>query len=259
MSAHSIGKRVALRFLRNYAEFGSRGHLFSARALQERMRSTENSDERKLLAVKVYAEFIAALEDLGALCIAICHRNEGVGLVYSYLTYGQPRKPKSPKTTVKQMFEMTIQGNALTSALQLPSLTEISKLAPESPVIPQLYKETDILLTQAANAYLLHDSAFVRAYNKTKHGFVVVSDEHAFQPDDPHYLSNACWIVSDNPEYDPDKAPTNPVVELFLVEEKNVDPMVERIGTIRGAVVTLCELTANLLEKDIITSADDKA
>jgi hypothetical protein len=114
-------------------------------------------------------------------------------------------------------------------------------------------------LAQAANAYLLHDSAFVRAYNKTKHGFVVVSDEHTFQPDEPRSLPDGCWIVADNPEYDPDNMPSNPVVELYLVEEKNVDPMVDRIGTIRGAVVALCGLTADLLEKGIITSADDKA
>lgn len=263
MPPSSIGKQVALRFLRNYAHFGSRGHLIAARAIQEKFLVTSDLDDKKVLAAKIYGEFIAAMENLAALCIAIRHRDDSVGLVYNYLTYGQPRKPGSPKTTLRQIYNLALPGNGLEAALRLPALTEIIRSASElaNTNVPQLYNEVNILLAQAANAYLLHNSAFVRAYNKTKHGFVVVSDGHIFQPDPAQILPDACWIVGDNPEYNPDKraeGPT-PVVEIFMVQFKDVDPMVERIGVFRGAVVTLCELTALLLERDIITSADDRA
>ena len=56
---------ITIKFLRDYQGFASRGHLVTASALRERLNTTDDADERKLLAVRIYSEFIAALEDLG--------------------------------------------------------------------------------------------------------------------------------------------------------------------------------------------------
>ena len=86
----NVGKEVATKFLRNYHEFGSRAHPITVASLSATIEETANAEDCKLLAVKIFSEFMAALEDLGAMSIAIRHRDEGVGLVYSFLTYGSP-------------------------------------------------------------------------------------------------------------------------------------------------------------------------
>lgn len=255
-----VGTQVATQFLREYAEFGSRGHLLTTLALQEAIGSSGDEDVKRILSVKVYSEFIAALEDLAALCIAVRERDKGVGLVYAYLTYGR-RGKYFPESTVVEMFELLRAGDHFLRSLNLPTLDEMLQAEPElanSPA-PQLIDELNKLLPMAANAYLHEQGAFVRAYNKTKHGFVVVKDWHLFEPEESSVIPNTSWIVTDNPEYHPDESPERPVVELFSVELKNVDAMVERLQSVRGAVVSICSLVAQLLDSGAITCADDTA
>ncbi len=135
------------------------------------------------------------------------------------------------------------------------------KLLPEvsQAMLSQLYKETNILLVQAGKLYLVEDGDLVRAYNKTKHGFVIVSDEYVSQFDKHTTIhSEGCWIVTDNPAYNMDKNAKHNAIQLFLVDESLTKPLIQRIGEIRGAVMTLCELTAQLLEQDVITTGNDK-
>lgn len=255
-----VGTRVAIDFLEDYAQFGSRGHLLTALALQAAIRGSNDEDVKRILSVKVYAEFIAALEDLAAICIAAREREEGVGLVYAYLKYGT-RGRYSPNTTIREMFQQLKSKGHFLARLNLPTVQELQKSAPDlwSSPASQLIKELDKLLPMAANAYLHQEGAFVRAYNKTKHGFVVVKDQHTFQPEETKIVSETAWIVSDNPDYHPDNAPDLPVVELFSVELKNVDAMVERMQAVRGAVVSICLLISQLLERGLISSADNQA
>jgi hypothetical protein len=138
----------------------------------------------------------------------------------------------------------------------LPALKDLIANNPElsETIVPQVYSEANILLSQASQAYLHEERAFVRAYNKTKHGFVVINDKHIFQADPSKINQKRSWIVSDVPKYDPAKDPNSSMVELFSVELKDVDPMIERIGVIRGAVVALCDITLYLLEQEVITT-----
>jgi len=257
----NIGTQVAIKFLRNYHEFGSRAHLVTARLLTREIEATLDPEERKLLAVKVFSEFMASLEDLGAISIAIRHRDEGVGLVYSYLTYSLRSEKLSPPTTLPRIFELLASGDGLVNGLRLPLLTEILKALPafEGTLIPTMYREANIALAQAAAVYLAQDKALVRAYNKTKHGFVVVSDQHCFQPDPPKTETESSWIVAKNPDYDPSHPAGIPVVELFAVRLKDVRNTLDRMPVIRGALMFITELTAVLLELNLITSADTKA
>ncbi len=257
----NIGTQVAIRFLRNYNEFGSRAHLLTATLLSSAIERTSDPDECKLLAVKIFSEFMASLEDLAAMSIAIRHRDEGVGLVYSYLTYGLPKVKLSPPTTLSQMFKLFTSGNGLVDGLRLPLLADIIKAHPalEEQLVPTMYREANVALAQAAAVYLAQDQALVRAYNKTKHGFVVVSDRHTFQSDPPKIEKGDAWIVAKNPDYDPLHPSGAPVVELFVSRVTDVKPTLDRIPMIRGALMFVTELTAVLLEGKIITTADSKA
>ena len=232
----------------------------AVQALQEKIRTSQDEDERRLLAVKIYGELMASMEDLGALCIAVRHRLDGVGLVHAYLTY-ETRRPSAPVTTLKDIYRRAAKGNALVSSLRLPPLDDILQKIPDlsGTILPELYREANHLLAAVARAYLYDQSAFVRGYNKTKHGFPVVKDKHLFQPDPPLIVPETAWIVSENPSYHPDKRLESPVVELYEVELGHVDGMVELIATIRGAVAVICRLTENLLERSLISTADDKA
>ncbi len=255
-----IGTSVAVRFLRDYQGFGSRGHLLTASSLSASIASTQDQDARKLLAVKVFAELMASLENLGALCIAVRHRDEGVGLVYSFLTY-ESKAPLAPTTTVRAMYDLVRDGHGLTRGLRLPSLADIIAAREEfaESTLPTMYNEANVLLSQAANVYLVDERALVRAYNKTKHGFVVVNDHQLFQPDPPSIDPGTAWIVAKNPSYDPQSPELAPVVELFGVRLDDVHLTMERLPSIRGAMRVIAELTAELLELGIITSADSQA
>ena len=255
-----IGTSVAVRFLRDYQGFGSRGHLLAVESLSESIRSTRDDDARKLLAVKVFAELMAALENLGALCIAVRHRDDSVGLVYSFLTY-ESREKMAPPTKVREMYDLVRGGDGLTRGLKLPSLADIiaahEKFAEST--LPKLYSEANILLSQAANVYLVDERSLVRAYNKTKHGFVVVNDHHLFQPDPPAVDPSTAWIAAKNPSYDPQSPELTPVVELYSVKLDDVHLTVERLPSIRGAIRVIAELTAELLDLGVITCADSRA
>lgn len=255
-----IGTSVAVRFLRDYQGFGSRGHLLAASSVSSSLASAQDSDTRKLLAVKLFAEFMAALENLGGLCIAVRHRDEGAGIVYSFLTYGTSA-PLAPPTTLSAIYNLVRDGDGLSVGLGLPSLAEIISAHQQfsESTLPTMYNEANILLSQAANVYLIDDRALVRAYNKTKHGFVVVNDQHIFQPDPPSVDPNIAWIAAKNPSYDPRNPELVPVVELFAVRLDQVRATLDRLPSIRGALRVIAELTAELLELQIITCADSQA
>ncbi len=255
-----VGTQVAIKFLRNYHEFGSRVHLLAVTVLSEAIEKATDTADQKLLAIKVFSEFMSALEDLGAMSIAIRHRDEGMGLVYSFLTYGMAKDKSAPPTTLRQIYEILKSGDGLVSGLRLPPLEEIFKTHRLSSQedIPTMYRETNIALSQAAATYLAQDHALVRAYNKTKHGFVVVSDFHTFGPASPKVMNDTAWIAARNPDYDSNPAGSS-VVELFAVHLYDVRPILDRIPVIRGALMFMTELAAVLLENGLISSADSRA
>ncbi len=77
--------------------------------------------------------------------------------------------------------------------------------------------------------------------------------------EEPPFALNGCWILADNPTYEPNKSSNHKMVELFFIEHQLVDLLIDRIVEIRGATKALCELTVYLLEQDFITTADGKA
>jgi len=242
MQDESEAGSVVIRFLDHYRKFGSGGHSWTAQVLKAAIDQAPSPARKKLLAVKVYAEFMSAIEDLGALCIAIRHRDDRNGLIYAYLTCGQRGNPYAPDTSLRDIFELMQPGLGFASALKVPSLQELLEDNPalnESPVL-----------------YLFDARGLVRAYNKTKHGFVVVEDSNIFQSDTPDIAESTVWIVVDNPDFTRDSATISSPVELYEIRLGDIDPMIDRIATIHGAVVGLCELVNYFLDRRLVSAAD---
>ncbi len=99
-----------LKFLFDYTEFGCKAHFLAASSLYSSFLSSEDMDYKKILAVKIFSEFMSLLEDIGALAIAIRHRDDGVGILYSFLTYGN-NSTYSPPTTISKIYQLLISGN----------------------------------------------------------------------------------------------------------------------------------------------------
>ena len=193
-------------------------------------------DHKKLFAVKIFSEFMSLLEDIGALAIAIRHRDDGLGLIYSFLTYGVNDK-YSPSTTIPDIYHLLSSGNGLTDALFLPVFQENEIItffgAPLN--ASQLYKETNISLIQASKVYLTDEKSLVRAYNKTKHGFIVTSHRNIFQSIQ-EVKNNSAWIIGKNPKYKPDLPLTNSVIEIFEVKIEDVKKTIDRMPVLTGVL-----------------------
>ncbi len=149
---------------------------------------------------------------------------------------------------------------SLEDALLLPKFNDnqVITLFGESINTSQLYKETNITLTQAAKVYLADEKALVRAYNKTKHGFVVTSNRNFIQTNTDGQ-NNSAWIIGKNPKYKPNIPSGDSVIEIFVVKIADVNKTMDRMPMLTGALRIISGLTSFLLEKNLITSADSKA
>ncbi|MBW7884653.1 MAG: hypothetical protein H3C34_18845, partial [Caldilineaceae bacterium] len=169
----------------------------------------------------------------------------------------QSRNPNAPSTQILEIFKLMQQGEALASALELPPLEDILSLDPtlRDTMLPELYRQANTLLAMVSKAYLADEGAYVRAYNKTKHGFVVVDDPNLFGDNPSASEDDKAWIIADNPAFRQLNPPSDEApIELYDVSLAHVDPMVDQIETIRGAVEVLCQLVIYLLEQDAISA-----
>ena len=251
-----VGTQVAIKFLRDYHEFGSRSHLLTALALKAAIDSNPDDDDKKVLAVKLFAEYMSALEDLGAMCVAIRHRDEEMGLIYSFLTYKLTNTTRSLKTSIVEMFKLLQSGNGLSTGLRLPPLSDI--ISADSSLLKirfqDLYHQANDELKLAADTYLKNKRALVRAYNKTKHGFVVVNDRHTFQDEPKLIQQGVVWVAAKKLNYNPETDST--FIELFSLSLESSQSFFDHIVKTRAAVMVITEIAATLLEKGVITSAD---
>lgn len=257
LTGESTQESVIVRFLDNYRTYGSFGHLWAAQSFQEAIGTADDIKRRQLLTVKIYGEFVSAIEDLGALCVAIKHRNDELGLIYAYLTYGQGRNPNAPKTRLPEILRLMEDGDGLTSALALPSLADILSRNPalSNTILPDLYQQTNTVLAVASKSYSASDGLLVRAYNKVKHGFVVVDDLSLFGDHPEPSEKNETWIIVDNPVFSKKNPPEDStLLEPVAVDLADIGPMVDRIATIRGAVEVLCRLVIHLLQEGAINA-----
>ena len=95
----------------------SRSHLVAAQALWNAMATDGDTQptpgDQKILATKLAAEEMSALEDLGALVWAVGHRAEHGGVIRAYLAY--------PPRSAQAVYEAIVGATPVRELLELPS------------------------------------------------------------------------------------------------------------------------------------------
>lgn len=178
------------QFLTEYLEFGVFSHGVTANALLDAYKNSDNPDVLKILRVRIFAEVIANIEDLAGICIAMRDRNS-LPIITSYLNYGKLVTEGVRVEAPKDFFKTINSGGTLNNWLDVAiSGSEIYKQINDQ--FSNKKSEAEKTLLKAAQIYLSRDQIFIRAYNKTKHGFVVTrgfSQENPYFPDKENSVS----------------------------------------------------------------------
>lgn len=179
----SINDNLDLAFLRDFASFGIYNHVLMADILSKAL-ETADSSARKIYRVKLYSEFISAIEDFAGLCIAIADREE-MSILGTYLFYGT--KFKGQKIIGPGTF-FAYTGREVDGRVEkwlvLPELDELYKeLDPATyRIFAEGYRRLTDAINQAGIWYRLENRMAIGAYNKIKHGFVVTQGYNPIPP-----------------------------------------------------------------------------
>ncbi len=173
-------------FLEDYASFGVYNHKLVADILSVAMDGA-SKDAMKILSVKIYAEFISAIEDFAGLCIAIRDR-EKMSILGSYMFFGTKFKGRKIIGPGRFLSEAIDAEGDVASLFDFPGLSELVGSKTDDGQID--YKATYSFLTEsimmAASWYRIENRMAVGTYNKTKHGFVVT---RGFNKESPFFDS----------------------------------------------------------------------
>lgn len=171
---------VEIAALRDMSTTACWNHQIAAAALVERMASSPQGDdgplEQKVLTAKIAAESVAALEDLGALAWAVANRSNK-GILRAYLRYRVPEVEKFYQTVIERRVSARTLLNIPTDARLRRWLNR-----DERRNVQRSLQEIGRGLKAAGRGYRRKQGMVVRAYNKIKHGFVVLQRLDALIP-----------------------------------------------------------------------------
>jgi hypothetical protein len=155
----------------------TRGHTVAASALWQAFAVAGERDDgatdQKIILLKICAEEVAALEDLGALAWAIANRQHGI--IKAYLEY----KPKQ----VKGFYQSVASGVSIDDLLRLPVLDGLPISARERSRFRRGLRSLQQSLGAAAHDYLALSEGIIHIYNRVKHGFAIVQRVDLITPE----------------------------------------------------------------------------
>jgi hypothetical protein len=175
-----------VRILQDMATTAAWSHTVTAEALTDRMNAVEHRSDgirdQKIALVKLAAEVISSLEDVVALAWAVGKRSNG-GIVRQYLRY--------EGGDVGKMADRLITGEDIVLVLRLPDRSRfVNNVNPdEMNRYDAAISELQASLVMTAKNYRVQNGRLVKAYNKSKHGFVVVEDIRQFMGGQPVHLN----------------------------------------------------------------------
>ncbi|MEX1071160.1 MAG: hypothetical protein WEC37_00900 [Anaerolineales bacterium] len=282
--SHDTGTAVAIRFLRDYAEFGAFSHTVASDAFKGAMATAKSGREKKLLAAKSFMELMNAIEDLAGLCVAIKHREEGLGLIYGFVMYDRNDK-NAPSTKIFEFYDAIERGEDPIKFLGFPTLEEIKQANIElskgvlnhlrtemirlgslesgrkfetNDLMERLYADLRRVFGSAAKNSTAQNKLLVRAYNQVKHGFKVIENTNVFGNTPFSLNDEQCLIILRNPAYLPGQSHSEPVLDFWRVDAKDFEGIVTTIGLLGKAAKVICLLTAAFLEGRQIKTSDEK-
>lgn len=148
-------------------------HTAAAEAFIGALESETDLDRRELLALRVFAEYVGALETFGAWGWAIRNRAEAPLLLDAFLSYSV--------ADVKAFYNVvSTHAGEISSLLKLPPTQEITDAFrrggfPHAGLLADFTK-LERSLTQASKQYFHPQEWFVNTYNKAKHGAPIIHD-----------------------------------------------------------------------------------
>jgi hypothetical protein len=161
-------------FLEQHLNGGALVHSTTARVLAAALAQEENDNEKARLALRIFAEYVNALETLGAWGWAIRNRRSSRLLLDAFLSYA----PGDVKDFYRTVASHT---GELSSLLRLPPTQTIIDAfrkggAPLGGLLGD-FSRVETNLSQAAQHYFHPDELFVTNYNKAKHGAPIIRDD----------------------------------------------------------------------------------
>lgn len=160
-------------FLDQHIESGALIHQVTAETLVAALKDEEDVGKRELLALRVFAEYVGALETLGAWGWSIRHRREAPLILDAFLSYGVG--------DVRDFYEIVSTWTTeLSDLLDLSPTQDITDAFrrgrfAHGPMLADFGK-LEKNLKQASEHYFHPQELFVTSYNKAKHGAPIIHD-----------------------------------------------------------------------------------
>jgi hypothetical protein len=160
-------------FLDQHIHGGALLHVTTADAVLHVLNSTVEESERARLALRIFAEYVNALETLGAWGWSIRNRNSSRLLLDVFLSY-------APGDVADFYRSVNGHESELSTLLRLPPTQTITdefrrRGVPHGPLLAE-FSRVEANLAQAAEHYFHPDQLFVSTYNKAKHGAPIIRD-----------------------------------------------------------------------------------
>jgi hypothetical protein len=172
-------------FLDQHIDGGALIHTATAEALAASLDEERDEAQRARLALRLFAEYVNALETLGAWGWSIRNRRTSRLLMDAFLSYAPG--------DVRRFYEIvTSHTGELSDLLGLPSTQTItdelrSRGVPHGPLLAE-FTRAEKNLVQAAQHYFRPDESFVTNYNKAKHGAPIIRDAR-LKPDEFYVIA----------------------------------------------------------------------
>jgi hypothetical protein len=169
----SVDQAREAQFLDQYVEHAWRVHDVAAAAFVAKAAAADD-EERHLLFLRLFGEYVNALEVLGGWGWATLHRNEFKLLLDAFLAYAPGEATSFYKT-------INADGGDLAALLALRPLPEIARIWVEC--ADEEVREQDLLdefarcaanIRQAAAQYFNREQLLLTNYNKAKHGAPII-------------------------------------------------------------------------------------
>jgi hypothetical protein len=238
-------------FLEDHWNLGARIHLETAKLLAAEIRSTNQATRRQILSLRLFAEFVNALETTAAWGWALQRRRELRMFLDAFLAY----PAKAPDAFYADVLQAIEAERDLVSLLRLPErstvVTATKDLGTDITArdVGNALDGTLRSLGELAEQYFTHDAVLVTHYNRAKHGATMVrlpqysTDEDDFQVVAPQRnraeIANGNWY---------DIAKFNAGEDMIGRLERNTEAATNTLSQL--ALLTWAMFRAGLLYSD---------
>jgi hypothetical protein len=270
-------KNAAINFLRDYSNFGSWGNFSIASLILENYQKSEEDWPKKLLALKMAQEFASSIENLGAICVSIKHRNENAGIIFNLLSYDTFYEG-APSTRIRDFFYRMKRGNQFFKELGFPSPEEFDDMGldlhkfgtqeywkhPDYPLLDnegeennwESYYQIQYWIESAADNFLRDKGSLYKSYAKLKHGFMTVENGKSLSFKGPDISNDSAYVIRSFPSKYID-GNFSASIGLTKFPISNIEELFSAIWFLGSVSRTLCLLSAEMIEMGIISSNDD--